>query len=331
MNTRRQFITLFGGAVATWPHAAQAEQSKRLRVVALVFAAAPAADMAGLDPRNIIARAFVHGLRDLGRIDGRNIIIERHTAEGKPERAEAIFDDLARRRVDVIVVAGARWLQNKAQQATRTVPTVTVFPEDPVASGLIASLAHPGGNLTGVTQTTGPEFHSKQLELLKELAPNISRVAFLAEQEFLEQYRAAVIPPGLKIIPIRVEVGEQYDEAFAVVHRERADAMIVGGGPVGHFHVTRLAAFAAKNGLPAIYAYRDAVAVGGLMSYGTSAPGLYRQVARFVVRILDGARPEDLPTERPTKFELVINIKTAKTLGLTVPPMLLARTDEVIE
>ena len=328
---RREFITLFGGAAVTWPLAVSAQQTSRLPVVALVFAAAPASDMAGPDPRNTIARAFVHGLRDLGRIDGRNIIIERHTPEGKPERAKVIFDDLARRRVGVIIVAGGRWLQDAAQQATRTVPTVTVFPEDPVASGLISSLARPGGNLTGVTQTTGPEFHSKQLELLKELAPGISRVTFLAEQEFLEQYRAAAIPPGLKIIPIRVEVAEQYGEAFAIVQRERADAMIVGGGPVGHFHLARVAAFAGENNLPTIFAYREAVQVGGLLSYGTSVPGLYRQLARFVTRILGGSRPEDLPTERPTAFELVINLSTARTLGLTVPPMLLARADEVIE
>jgi putative ABC transport system substrate-binding protein len=202
---RREFITLLGGA-ATWPLAARAQQPTRVPVVGVVFAATRVAEMLGANPVAPPARGFVHGLRDLGWTDGANIIIERRSAEGDPQRAPSIFAELLAYGVDVLMVGGVRWLQDAAQRATREVPTITDFSEDPVAAGLIASLARPGGNLTGVTQTTGPEFYSKQLQLLQEMAPSMSRAAFLGPRLQLELYRAAVPPTGVAVIPVLLDV-----------------------------------------------------------------------------------------------------------------------------
>jgi putative ABC transport system substrate-binding protein len=300
-------------------------------VVALVFGSAPLAQMVGSDPINLVARGFVHGLRDLGWIEGRTIIIERRTAEGQPQRAPAIMAELLTRGVDVIVLASARWLHEAAQQATRTVPIIAEFRDAPVAAGLISSLARPGGNLSGVTSTTGPEFDAKRLQLLQEVAQRLARTAFVATRDVLEQYRSAASPAGVTVVPVLVEVAEQYEKAFATILRERVDSVMVSSSPVNYNHAQHIATFAATNNLPAIYAFREAVAVGGLMSYGTSIPGIFQQAARMVDRILKGTRPGDLPAEQPTKFELAINLKTAKALGLEMPPSLLARADEVIE
>ena len=328
---RREFIALLGGATVARVVPAGAQRADRLPVVALVFGSASLAEMVGSDPTNLVARGFVHGLRDLGWIDERTIIIERRTAEGQPQRAPAIIAELLARGVDVIVLASARWLLEAAQQATRTVPIITEFRDDPVAAGLISGLARPGGNLTGVTSTTGPEFDAKRLQLLLEVAPRLARTAFLATRDVLEQYRSGAAPPGVTVVPVLVEVAEQYEKAFAVILRERVDSLMVSSSPVNYNHAQRISTFASTNSLPAIYAFREAVVIGGLMSYGTSIPGIFQQAARMVDRILKGAQPGDLPTEQPTKFELVINLKTAKAQKLTIPPSLLARVDEVIE
>jgi putative ABC transport system substrate-binding protein len=327
---RREFITLLGGA-ATWPLAARAQQPTRVPVVGVVFAATRVAEMLGANPVAPPARGFVHGLRDLGWTDGANIIIERRSAEGDPQRAPSIFAELLAYGVDVLMVGGVRWLQDAAQRATREVPTITDFSEDPVAAGLIASLARPGGNLTGVTQTTGPEFYSKQLQLLQEMAPGMSRAAFLGPRLQLELYRAAVPPTGVAVIPVLLDVRQQYEEAFATVAREQADALLLGGSPVSYAEFRRVVKFAADNSLPAIYPYREAVEAGGLMTYGSNTEGRFRQAARLVDRILKGAQPQDVPTEQPTIFELIVNRKTANALRLTVPNTLLVSADEVIE
>jgi putative ABC transport system substrate-binding protein len=324
-------ITLVGGAAVMWPLAARAQQPKRLPVVALVFPSLPLAESTGPDPVSPLPRAFVHGLREDGWIEGSTVVIERRSAEGEPQRVPAIFAELLARGVDVIVLAGARWLHDAAQLATRTIPTVALFTDDPVAAGLIKSLTRPGGNLTGVTAATGPEFYGKRLQLLQEIAPRTARAAFLGPRGVLEQYFSVARPTGVTVIPVQVEVAAQYEEAFATILRERADALLVSGGAVNFLAAERIAAFAAKSRLPAIYSDRVAIAAGGLMSYAANTPGRFRQAARLVDRILKGARPEDLPTEQPTAFELVINLKTTKALGLDLPSTLLARADEVIE
>src|SRR5262245_36279630 len=330
MLPRREFFILLGpGFVgATLPAVAQRAKPP---TVALVFGGNDISELLGPDPSSPPVRAFVHEMRDLGWSEGRTIVIERRTLEGSPDRAWAVLTQLIAHGVDVIVLGGARWLHDAALNATRTVPIVTLFQDDPVASGLITSLARPGGNLTGVAQITGPEFFRKRLQLLRELAPRITQVAFLAPREVLEQDRYIALPAGVTIIPVEIDVIKHIDGAFDRVRREGMDALMVAGSAITYGYYQRFVAFSAENRLPAIHAFREAVEAGGLVSYGTSIPGIFRQLARVTDRILKGARPQDLPAEQATKFELIINIKTAKTLGLVVPPTMLALADEVIE
>jgi putative tryptophan/tyrosine transport system substrate-binding protein len=326
---RRAFIALLTGtaACASLPALAQAPR----RTVALVLTSVPAAEITGPDPAFAPARAFVHELRDLGWTEGNTISIERLSLEGNSQSAPALLADLVARKVDVIALGGARWLHDAALSVTRTTPLVTLFQDDPVAAGLIASLARPGGNLTGVAQTTGPEFFRKRLQLLKEIAPRISRVAFLGPQSVLRQDRQVTAAAGVAMIPVQVDIVDQLDAAFETIRRERADGLMVAGSAITYGYSPRIVAFAARERLPAVHAFREAVADGGLMSYGTSIPGIFRQMARLTDRILKGARPNDLPAEQAATFELVINAATAKSLGLEVPSTMLALADEVIE
>jgi putative tryptophan/tyrosine transport system substrate-binding protein len=328
---RRQFISLLGGVSAATMLPAAAQQPKRLPIVALVLGVAPLGGMLGADPAISFVRAFVHGLRDLGWIDGRSVVIERRSAEGAPQRAPAIFSELVDRGTDVIMVGGERWLQDAARAATKTIPIVASFRDDPVAAGVISSLARPGGNLTGVTFTTGPEFYGKRLQLLRELVPGISRVAVLAPSAQLEQVRGVPLPAGLTVLPVEADIPDQLENAFATILRERADALMPDGAGVTFFNSQRLLAFAAENRLPAIYTARDLAAAGGLMSYGIAAQVYWGQMARLVARFLDGAGIGSVPVEQPTKFELVINLKTARSLGIPVPAALSVRADDVIE
>ena len=328
---RRAFVQ---GLVVTamLPHANGARAADRLPVVGVVFGAAPVGDLAGPEPINSGMRAFLQVLSERGWVEGRTVIIERRSLEGQPERAPAIFADLAARGVDVIFYAWTRASHDAANKATPTIPLVALFFSDPVADGLIASLARPGGNLTGVTDDTGPEVAAKRLQLLKELAPGIARVAFIGQREFFDSYRRhpAAEPPAFFA---QVDRPEQYDEAFAAIERERLDALCVLEGAMNFVHRGRLVALAAAHRLPTIYPYNEAVEEGGLVSYGSliTLADQFRQLAGMVDKILRGAKPADIPVERPTKFGLVINARTAKALGLTIPPLLLARAVEVIE
>lgn len=326
---RRNFLVFLGGCACAWPTLAQ--QPKRLPVVALVLGVAPLGGMAGPDPAISFVQTFVHGLRDSGWIDDRTVIIERRSAEGAPERAAAIFAELIERGVDVIAVGGESWLQDSARAATRTIPIVASFRDDPVAAGVIASLARPGGNLTGVTFTTGPEFYGKRLQLLRELVPASARIAVLAPRTQLQQIRDITLPAGLTILPIEADVPDQLETAFATIVRERADGLMPDGAGVSFFNIQRLVQFAAENRLPAIYTNRAVAVAGGLMSYGGSSQDYWRQMAKLVTRFLDGAALGSIPVEQPTKFELVINLKTARSLGIAVPDALVVRADEVIE
>ncbi len=294
---RREFITLLGGATVALSVPATAQQ-KRLPVVALVNPTIPLARTVGPDPIAPLPRAFVHGLRDLGWIDGRTVTIERRSAEGDPQRAPVVLAELVARDVDVIMLGGLRWLHDAALKATQTIPIVAMFTDNPVAAGLIASLARPGGNLTGVTLATGLEFQSKRLQLLGELAPNIARVAFLAPREVLEQYRGVARTDGVTVIPVQVDFPEQLTEAFAIVQAERADALMVGGG-LHHDNAQRIAAFTAQNRLPGMFPWREGVDAGGLISYGTNVPAAWRQAARLVDRFLKGAKIGRGPSPSP--------------------------------
>ena len=325
---RRRFITLLGGAAA-FP-LARAQGAEKLPVVGLVFGGVPEALMAGPDPVAPAPRAFVHGMRDLGWIEGKTVVILRRSAEGKAERAPAIFADLVAQGVDVIAFSGVTSNLEAARQATRTIPLVAAFNVDAVADGRVASLARPGGNLTGLTNGIG-NTELLELQLLKELAPGIARVAYVGTREDWESPSTGVVTSGLFPVFALVERAEDYETAFATILRERADALLVAGNAIAYGNRERLIAFAAEHKLPAAFSTRDYVAEGGLMSYGIDFPGNVGQLARIVDKILKGAKPADIPIAQPTKFDLVINLKTANALGLTIPPLLLARADEVIE
>ena len=331
MVDRRTAVFGLASAAVISPYAARAQQPRRLPVIGFVLPNVPVAEMAGPDPVSPLARGFLHSLRDLGWIEGRTVVIERRSAEGQPTRALSLIADLLSRGVDVIVLGGAGWLHDAARQATQTIPIVAIFPSDPVADELIESLARPGGNLTGVMFTTGPELTEKQLQLLREAAPQITRAAFLGVRAVVGQYRAGDSIAGVAVVPVPVEASAEYDAAFAAIRRDRADALLVAGGPPNVVSAERIAAYATESRLPAIYGFREAVDAGGLMSYGPSIVGIFRQNARLVARFLDGAKPGEIPTERPTTFELVVNLKGARALGLTIPPTILLRADEVIE
>ncbi|HEY2920326.1 MAG TPA: ABC transporter substrate-binding protein [Candidatus Binatia bacterium] len=282
---------------------------------------------------NLIA-PFREGLRDLGYIEGKNIVIEWRWAEGKYERFPSLIAELIASKVDLIVTAGTP-ATIALKKATTALPLVMIAVGDPVGSGLIASLAHPGGNLTGLTSIS-PELDGKRLELLREVVPKISHVAVLwnptsplqvaAERET----QAAAQAMKIKVLSLGVQAEEQFDNAFATILRERPGALLVLADRLFLHHRARIMDFATKHHLPGVHAYVELVEAGGLMSYGPSYAGMHRRAAYFVDRILKGTKPADLPVEAPAKFELVVNLKAAKQIGLTVPQSVLYRADKVI-
>jgi len=282
--------------------------------------------------------AFRQGLRDLGYVEGRNVVIEYRDAEGKPERLPALAAELVALKVDVIV-AGSTPNALAAKQATRTLPIVFISSGDPVTDGLVTSLARPGGNVTGLSSLT-PERLGKCLELLTQAVPGVSRVAVLrqpgavgerTEKDTLKGAEVAARALGVQLQFVEARGPADIGRAFSDMTRARAGALAVWTTAMFVAERRGLVALAAKNRLPAVYTLREFVDAGGLMSYGHSQADLNRRAATYVDKILKGAKPADLPVEQPTKFDLVINLKTAKTLGLTIPPSLLARADHVVE
>jgi putative ABC transport system substrate-binding protein len=314
---------------------AVAQPANRLPRVARISVEVPLAEMVGPDPINAYARAFVHGLRDLGWVDGRNVIIEHRSAEGRPERLPALVREVVDLRVEVIVTGGSQTVR-AARQATDTIPIVAIGP-DLVALGLANSLARPGGNVTGLPFFAGPSMFAKRLELLKRAAPTVKRIAYLSRApaagqpmwgaETAEAARAL----GLVLSGIAVDRPEDFDSAFAAMSLQQPDAILATDTPVNLGNRARIGEFAARERLPAIYGLRQFPEAGGLMSYGIHIPDIQRRAAQYVDKILKGAKPGELPIELPTRFELVINLKTAKALGLTIPKVLLLQADEVIQ
>ena len=247
--------------------------------------------MAGVDPLGVNMRAFERESRDLGWIDGRTVVIERQSTEGQPQRATDILAEVVARRPDVILLGGARWLHEAALRATRTIPIVAPFGEDPVPAGLISSLARPGGNLTGVTRATGPEFYGKASQFLRDAAPDIRRLAFLAPRETLDAFQAVAPSVNITVIPVQVDTSEQLDASFRVT--SCANGLTQCRCQASNFlqHAKRIAEFAVENKLPALFGMRQSAEAGGLMSYGPSIVVLYRQMARQVDRILKGVHP----------------------------------------
>jgi putative tryptophan/tyrosine transport system substrate-binding protein len=318
---RRKFITLIGGATA-WPLAARAQRPAKIARVGIIDDAP-------------IWDHFRQGLREAGYVEGQNLAIEHRSAEGQPERLAAAARELVAMPVDVIAVYGTA-ATHAAQQATTTIPIVMIAIGDPIRAGLVPSLARPGRNTTGNT-ILGTEMSAKRLQVFKELIPQLSRVAFLwnsnngSHQAYLDEWRALAPKLGLHLMFVDVHSSDQFESAFAAMMQQRPDALSVTADAFHMSHVGWIIDFAAKHRLPAMYIVRDNVAAGGLISYGPSISDLYRRAASYVHKILEGAKPADLPVEQPVKFELVMNLKTAKALGLDVPPTLLALADEVIE
>jgi putative ABC transport system substrate-binding protein len=278
--------------------------------------------------------AFRQGLRELGYFEGKNIVMEYRYAEGKLDRVPALAAELVRLKVDVIVTAAATPTR-AAKEATVTIPIVMTNDNDPVGNGFIASLARPGGNITGMA-TLSPELSGKRLELLREIVPNLSRVAVMGTStnpgnaQSLRETELAAGTFGVRLQYLDVISSNDIETAFRRASERRAEAVLALGGPLLADRRRQIRDLAAKSRLPAIYWRSDVVEAGGLMSYGVYSPDLDRRAATYVDRILKGARPADLPVEQPTKFELVINLKAAKRIGLTIPPNVLARADKVI-
>jgi len=323
---RREFIALIGGA-ATWSFAAAAQTPSKIPQVGYIAGGNPIVG-------GHIFEAFRQGLRELGYVEGQTITLDVRWAEGRLERVPELIAELVRLKVDVLVVGNSPTAL-AAKSATRTIPIV-MFAGDPVALGLVASLARPGGNVTGQSYLN-VELNSKRLELIKQLVPDLTRIAVLRNPtvaihaNFWQTTEVAARKLGVTLQPLDVRGPEDFEAAFAAATRDNAQAILAFDDPVTIAYTSQIVALAANSRLPTMYGFREFPDNGGLMSYGPNFVVLFRRAATFVDKILKGAKPADLPVEQATKFELVMNLKTANALGLTVPPSLLAQADEVIE
>jgi putative ABC transport system substrate-binding protein len=328
---RRVFIGTLAGGLLAAPFAAEAQQAAKVaRIGYLSTARATSPHM---------HEAFLQGLRDLGYVEGRNVVIEYRNAEGKVERLPALAAELVALKVDVIFAGGGTRSALAAKQATRTLPIVFAGLADPVTSGLVTSLARPGGNVTGLS-ILAPELVGKCLEQLTQAVPGVSRVAVLwqpgalperTEKDMLKGAEVAARALGVRLQFVEARGPADFDRAFSDMTRARAGALTVLSTTMLLGERRRLVDLAAKNRLPAVYPWREGVDAGGLMAYGPDFADSFRRAATYVDKILKGTKPADLPVEQPTKFELVINLKTAKALGLTIPPSVLGRADQVIQ
>jgi putative tryptophan/tyrosine transport system substrate-binding protein len=324
---RRELITLLGGAAAAWPLAARAQQ-KGMPVVGLLGSIGPIAPQVA---------AFHQGLSETGYVEGQNVTIEYRWAEGSYDRLPAMAADLVGRKVDLIVATGGDVSALAAKTATSTIPIVfTAIGRDPVGLGLVASLARPGGNVTGFVGLT-IELNPKRVELLSEMVPQASVIALLVNpnnpttERVMRDVEEAARAKGVKLEVMKSGSESEIDAAFASLAPLHAAALVVAGDAFFTSRRDQLAAQASRHAVPAIYNSREFAVAGGLISYGTSLTGIWRQAGIYAGKILKGAKPADLPVQQPTTFELVVNLNTAKALGLTVPPSILSRADEVIE
>ncbi|QIO32360.1 ABC transporter substrate-binding protein [Bradyrhizobium sp. 1(2017)] len=325
---RRKFI-LLTGSVALCPFAARAQQVSKVPRIGYLGVTSPF-------DRPLLLDAFRQGLRERGLIEGQNIVIDYRFAEGRLDRLPDLAAELVRLNVDVIVSLGTQGV-TAAKNATKSIPIVMIGVRDPVGIGLIASLARPGGNITGVSGSAGLEIVTKQLELLKETVPKIQRVAILSNpanayhQLAIKELNVAALSLGVQLQLLEARGPNEFDGAFAAMAEERVEALLVLSDVIFNDHRARLVDLAAMNRLPTAYGIRESVEAGGVMSYGPSFLDFFRRSTAYVDKILKGVKPTDLPVEQPTKFELIINLRTARTLGIEIPPTLLSRADEVIE
>ena len=326
---RREFITLLGGAAAAWPLAALAQkQPAKVPRVGYLFSFTPAEGQH-------LWEACRLGLRELGYVEGRNIVLEPRWAGGRHDRLPDLARELVRLPVDVLVAA-ATPANLAAKAATGTIPIVMVAVGDPVKVGLVSSLARPGGNITGLSLLT-PELSGRRLQMLLEIAGRAKRVAALVNPDndihavFLDETRAAAAKLGVQLETLRARNDREIQQAFEAAGAQHSEGMIFIDDPVLWSHRKLAVALAARYRLPVVYGYSEFVDEGGLISYGPNRPEQYRRTAAYIDKILKGAKPADLPVEQPTKFELVVNMKTAKALGVKLPPSVMVRADRVIE
>jgi putative ABC transport system substrate-binding protein len=318
---RREFITLLGGTAA-WPLAARAQHPARVPRIGIVDDAP-------------MWHSFRQALREFGYVEGQSINYEYRYSEGVPDRLAAVVGELVRRPVDLIAAYGTPPIE-AAKAATTTIPIVMIGVGDPVRVGLVASLARPGGNITGNT-VLSPDLGAKRLQLLREAIPTVTRVAYLTNPdnagtlEVLAEMKLAAPAAGMALIGVEFGSSSDFDAALTVMLRERTEVLLVSNDPLHQLHVGRIIHFLAKNRIAGMFQSKGHVVAGGFMAYGASLPDLFRRAAAYVHRILQGTKPADLPVELPTKFDLAINLKTARALGLDLPPLLVARADEVIE
>jgi len=319
---RREFIgTLLVGA-ASWPPAARAEQTAHIPRIGIVDDAP-------------MWQSFRQALREHGYVEGQSVNYEYRYSEGAPDRLAVLMGELVRRPVDLIAVYGTPPTE-AAKAATATIPIVMVGVADAVRAGLVASLAHPGGNITGNT-VLSPDLGAKRLQLLREAIPTVARVAYLtnpdnpATLDVLAELKLAAAPAGMALIGVEFGSASDFHAALAVMLRERTEVLLVSNDPLHQLHVGQIIGFLAQNRIAGMFQSKENVAAGGLMAYGASLPELFQRAATYVHRILQGTKPADLPVELPTKFDLAINLKTARVLGLDLPTLLVARADEVFE
>jgi ABC-type uncharacterized transport system substrate-binding protein len=319
---RREFITLLGGVAVALPLAAHAQQGAKIPRIGIIDDAP-------------MWQTFRQALRELGYIEGQTVNYEYRYSEGAPDRLATVVGELIRRPVDLIATFGTPPTQ-AAKAATATIPIVMIGIGDPVRAGLVSSLGRPGGNITGNT-VLSPDLGAKRLQILREAISSVSRVAYLANPDnvgtmaTLAELELAAASAGVTLLGIEVGSGTDFNGAFTAMLRARPDALLVSNDPLHQLHINWIIAFLAQHRLPGMFQAKENVAAGGFMSYGASVPDLFRRAASYVHRILQGAKPADLPVELPTKFDLAINLRTARALGVDLPPLLLARADEVIE
>jgi ABC-type uncharacterized transport system substrate-binding protein len=319
---RREFIAVVGGAAVTWPLTAHGQQPGKIPRIGIIDDAP-------------MWQAFRQALRELGYVEGQTVAYEYRYGEGTPDRLAVVAAELVRRPVDLIATFGTS-ATHAAKEATATIPIVMIGVGDAVRAGLVASIARPGGNITGNT-VLSPDLGPKRLQILREAIANLTRVAFLTNPDnasnviTLAEMKIAAPAAGIVLIPVEVRSVGDFEPAFAAMMRERPDAIMVSNDPFHQHHIGRIIDSLAKNRLPGMFQSKENVAAGGFMAYGASLPDLFRRAAGYVHRILQGTKPADLPVELPTKFDLAVNLKTAKSLGLELPPTLIARADEVIE
>ena len=330
MISRRPVVLALGAGALTAPLGAFAQQPAKVRRIGFLGVSSRSA------PSNPAVQydVFMQGMRELGYVEGKDLLIEWRFADGKYERLPSLADELVQMKVEVLVTHGTE--TQAALRATSTIPIVTAFAIDPVGSGFAASLARPGGNLTGLSNITA-DVSPKHIELLKTIIPKLSRVAFLmnpgnpGHPSILKSVQVAGQYAGIKILPLEARTSEEIERGFATMARERTGAVIMAADAFFVIKRRQIAGLALKNRMPSMFPYREPVEAGGLMSYGQDIADFFRRSATYVDKILKGAKPGDLPIEQPTKFELVINRKTAKALGITIPPSVLLRADRVIE